>query len=727
MADIADLLSTGPSSQRIDIVFVAEGYTASERSKFFTDAAKFLNEFIGQSNSALNQPYYDYRNYFNASALFVASNQSGVSTQTQTYDTYFGAKQYLSDGRLVYGDTNKVNNVVDAAYDAKAHELTIVLVNSSQYGGSGGEVPWATTGSLASSELLLHETGHGFANLLDEYFDPALVSNTSSSTNLVSSHVSQSQTVVSWSKWLGYVDSLGTVGSFEGALYQSTGYWRSTLDSKMNTLGSPFSAPQKEAIVLACYQKIGDYLSVDSSIPGLICSVVPDPKILSYVWTIDANPVRGIGAQYLDLYGANLASNPHTVVVTTTDNSGYVRNSLDSTKQVEAIKVASINPIQISASDYTVTQSNVLLQFSNGNNTIRCANQPLYDFIDGGSGTDTLVIDGNSSDYTLTPLSTGTVVVATNNSPILAVKSIEQIQFKDKLITALDTVAPKTIATSPGNGTFAVSLSNDITLTFDEPIKFGNGSISLKTQAGTTVETMTVGSSTNVIISGNTLTINPSKDLSIFTEYQAFISPGSISDMAGNSYSGNTQYYFKTATLDSLYNFFVVAFNAAPGTEYMNQLATAYNYGMSVKDIVNVFSTKPQFTDVYPVSLTNEQLATKLVANIVKTSATEHAKSDAVKDILAAMAAGYSRGDVLYQVFGNLAKMPITDPVWGQTTQQFINENAVAKYYTEVMGSNSTDLATLRAVIGSVDNHTDVSSPSVIATLIGVELAGMHV
>ena len=179
-------------------------------------------------------------------------------------------------------------------------------------------------------------------------------------------------------------------------------------------------------------------------------------------------------------------------------------------------------------------------------------------------------------------------------------------------------------------------------------------------------------------------------------------------------------------TLDSLYNFFAVAFDAAPGALYLNQLIDAYKAGMSVKEIVDVFSTKPQFTDVYPTNLTYSQLATQLVENIVKTSATQAVKEQAIADIESAMEHGFTRSDVLYQVFGNLSDFPITDPIWGHTAQKFNNEVVVAKYYTEIMGQDSTDLTTLRAVIANIDSQTDVSSPVAIATLIGVELAAVH-
>lgn len=68
---------------------------------------------------------------------------------------------------------------------------------------------------------------------------------------------------------------------------------------------------------------------------------------------------------------------------------------------------------------------------------------------------------------------------------------------------------------------------------------------------------------------------------------------------------------------DDLYRFFAIAFGAAPGLTYMDQLLEAVNAGMSIKDIVNVFTTKTKFTDTYATTLTNQEFARKLVDNVV--------------------------------------------------------------------------------------------------------------
>ena len=173
-----------------------------------------------------------------------------------------------------------------------------------------------------------------------------------------------------------------------------------------------------------------------------------------------------------------------------------------------------------------------------------------------------------------------------------------------------------------------------------------------------------------------------------------------------------------------LWRFFIVAFDAAPGVTYMDQLAEASRYGMSVKEIVDVFTGKPQFTEVYPATLDDQALAVAMVENIVKDSADAQAKLQAVTDIVEAFASGWTVGDVVYQVFGNLATKPIDDPDWGRTAKQFENQVNVARYYTEALNQGTTDLPTLRDAIDAVTPDSDLSGEAALIALVGQGLLG---
>lgn len=167
------------------------------------------------------------------------------------------------------------------------------------------------------------------------------------------------------------------------------------------------------------------------------------------------------------------------------------------------------------------------------------------------------------------------------------------------------------------------------------------------------------------------------------------------------------------------YQFFVIAFGAAPGVEYMTQISDAYNAGLTTKQIVNIYTTKAQFTNTYPTFFTSAQFAAALVNNVVGSSASAAAKAEAQADIIAALNAGFSRGDVVYQIFTNLAAKDPADPTWGATSKLLANKVTVAKYVTEVQLNSSTDVNVLKGVLAGVTATSDVSTPAKIEAIIG--------
>jgi hypothetical protein len=179
---------------------------------------------------------------------------------------------------------------------------------------------------------------------------------------------------------------------------------------------------------------------------------------------------------------------------------------------------------------------------------------------------------------------------------------------------------------------------------------------------------------------------------------------------------------------DDLYRFFAIAFGAAPGVTYMGQLVEAGESGMSMKAIVNAFTTKVQFKETYPDALTNQEYAQRLVDNVVGSSATSASKSEAVRDIVEALKLpGWTRGDITYVIFNNLAKKPANDPQWAGTARKMANQVAYAKHFTEFMKVDTTDLVTLRSVVKQINEATAITGDltGAIQSFIGtVDLGG---
>ncbi len=115
-------------------------------------------------------------------------------------------------------------------------------------------------------------------------------------------------------------------------------------------------------------------------------------------------------------------------------------------------------------------------------------------------------------------------------------------------ITGPDTTPPTVIARTPSDGAMGVSVGADIVMTFSEPIQRGSGTILLKAM-GVTIASYDAATSTNFSISGNTLTFNPSENLSPYTAYRLELPTGSIKDLVGNSYVA-TDHGFSTVADD---------------------------------------------------------------------------------------------------------------------------------------------------------------------------------
>lgn len=125
------------------------------------------------------------------------------------------------------------------------------------------------------------------------------------------------------------------------------------------------------------------------------------------------------------------------------------------------------------------------------------------------------------------------------------------VGFMDKnnslLSSSIDITAPIVTVFSPADEATDVSISDNIIFNFSENIQRGIGDISVETTDDVVVETYDAATSSNLSISGSTLTIDPSVDLLYGTGYKIVIAVSAVRDMTGNSYAGTLSYNFTTA------------------------------------------------------------------------------------------------------------------------------------------------------------------------------------
>ncbi|WP_213287304.1 choice-of-anchor I family protein [Bradyrhizobium sp. sGM-13] len=171
------------------------------------------------------------------------------------------------------------------------------------------------------------------------------------------------------------------------------------------------------------------------------------------------------------------------------------------------------------------------------------------DVIDGGtSGVagDVAVFTGARSNYTVT-VQGGSFVISDNRTGSSdgndTVTNVERFEFADRTLTAAeltDATGPTLTAATPADNATAVAAGNNIVLTFDEAVMAGTGNIVISNGAGDT-RTIAINDASQVTISGNTVTINPTTDLAAGSTYDVTLASGVITDVAGNAFGGIAQ------------------------------------------------------------------------------------------------------------------------------------------------------------------------------------------
>jgi IgA Peptidase M64 len=272
ISGVHKIVDHGPNSQRYNIVILGDGYRASELAQYATDVQTFINTFCATA------PYDELWSGINIHRVDVVSTDSGAGDPGTCGDgstgsaaapkTYFDAT-FCGDGnirRLLTCNSSLARSTAQAQVP-EVH-MTMVIVNSSEYGGSGGAVATFST-NASSAEIGLHEMGHtafGFADEYESYqgcgtgesghdhygggepSEPNVTANTNPST-------------IKWKLALtNAADGLPTtknancsdcdtqpnpkfnsyVGAYDGARYFHCGCFRASFNCRMRALNNPF-------------------------------------------------------------------------------------------------------------------------------------------------------------------------------------------------------------------------------------------------------------------------------------------------------------------------------------------------------------------------------------------------------------------------------------------------------------------------------------------------------
>jgi hypothetical protein len=252
------------------MVILSEGYRASEISQFHADTQTFIKTLY------TTPPFNTLWCRINIFRVDVTSTDSGAddpatcgdgTTGTgNTVKTYFDAT-FCGDGntrRLLTVDSALAQSV--ASGQVPQVNMTMVIVNTPTYGGSGGAVATFSTNS-SSAQIGLHEMGHTAFGFADEYGD-TIDHYSGGEPASPNATIDTNRATVKWGSLILASTPVptrnnpdcttedpgpspvptGTVGTFEGAERAHCGCFRPEFNCKMRILAAPFCASVRFAV-----------------------------------------------------------------------------------------------------------------------------------------------------------------------------------------------------------------------------------------------------------------------------------------------------------------------------------------------------------------------------------------------------------------------------------------------------------------------------------------------
>ncbi|MGB9600208.1 MAG: M64 family metallopeptidase, partial [Myxococcota bacterium] len=164
--NVMQLHHSGDCHNKLDVLIIPEGYTKLEENKMVKDAKRYKEILLS------NEPYNKYLDKINIWFTEIFSNESGVSEPRKGIykDTALGVtfNTFDIERYLTAPDNKKVRDIASAS----CYDTIYIMVNTNRYGGAGIFNQWAIFPSDNEYDeyIFLHEFGHSFAGLADEYY-----------------------------------------------------------------------------------------------------------------------------------------------------------------------------------------------------------------------------------------------------------------------------------------------------------------------------------------------------------------------------------------------------------------------------------------------------------------------------------------------------------------------------------------------------------------------------
>ncbi len=241
--EVINILNNGNHENKVDIVILAEGYTKEQMNKFIKDAGR-VTEYLFKE-----EPFKSEKEKFNIKAVQTPSAESGADVPGENIyrNTAFNSSFYTFDVPR-YLTTNDMKKIYDAASVVPWDQIYL-LVNSERYGGGGfyNFISICTADDDLTQPVFVHEFGHGFAGLGDEYYTSSVAYEDYYNLNIEPWEPNLTTLINFDSKWKNMIhDSVpiptprkskyaGITGAFEGGGYLHKEIYSPFMDCRMKS------------------------------------------------------------------------------------------------------------------------------------------------------------------------------------------------------------------------------------------------------------------------------------------------------------------------------------------------------------------------------------------------------------------------------------------------------------------------------------------------------------